>query len=79
MKLPGWRKLAPGVYEHADTTRMHLGGLIKWPNTQRRFVDSWPESAEVNKAIAICGGNRKRGMMYCAVKNNPDNQQRVSQ
>ena len=61
----GWRHLAGTVYERNDGLRVHLGGLIRFPDGQYLSGNTWPESREMHLAIRI-NGNRKRGIMAWA-------------
>lgn len=64
MKLPGWTKLSPCVFEHQDGTRIHLSGLALLPDGREVWGSRWPESKRVHHAIRRFGGNRRRGLMY---------------
>lgn len=64
---PGWKLLGSAVFEHPNGTRVHLGGLIRLPDLSFVSLNKWPEGNEGWTHIAICGGNRKRGLMAWAV------------
>lgn len=65
---PGWTEMPPApVWEHASGVRIHWSGPII------RLADGSMPSlygarrAELNRAIRINGGNRKRGIMAYAL------------
>jgi len=72
---PGWTNLHPPseesgpVWEHTSGVRIHAAGLVLLPNDEAAFwANLWPESQEIDRAIRMCGGNRKRGMMCYALE-----------
>lgn len=66
MRLPGWTRLSACVYQHEDGTRIHAAGLVFLPSGATVWGNSWPISRDMNRAIAMCGGNRRRGIMCWA-------------
>ena len=64
---PGWKRLGPAVWEHVSGTRIQVGGMVRLPSGRHVFESRWPENKGADRAIAICGGNRKRGMMVWAL------------
>ena len=63
---PGWRHVAGAVYERQDLVRIHLLGMCRLADNTWVSGSRWPESREMERAIRINGGNRKRGMMAWA-------------
>jgi hypothetical protein len=62
MKLKGkWRSLGCGVYQSSDSTRVHVGGLIRQSNGI--IINLLSLSENPFRYIEIMGGNRKRGIM----------------
>ena len=62
----GWRHVAGAVYERKDLVRIHLLGMCRLADNTWVSGSRWPESREMERAIRINGGNRKRGMMAWA-------------
>jgi hypothetical protein len=63
----GWTNLGPAVWEHTSGTRIHVGGYCRLADGRDFSECRWPESMDAARAIAVCGGNRKRGMMVWAM------------
>ena len=63
---PGWSHLGGAVYAHSNNCRIHVMGLCRLPNGYTVLGSRWPESREVDRLIAINGGNRRRGVIAWA-------------
>lgn len=64
---PGWRHLGGPVWEHRRGIRAHVGGMCGFPVDPIVDGTQWPESRRLDRCIAMCGGNRKRGVLTWAL------------
>jgi len=58
---PGWKRLDGVVWEHSTGTRIHLGGMMRFPDGTTLPAYGAKEHER------ICGWNRKRGLMVWAL------------
>jgi hypothetical protein len=63
---PGWVLVGPAVWDHSSGLRVHSGGYCIVDGEFRSGL-CWPECQHLNKCVAVCGGNRRRGVMVWAL------------
>lgn len=65
----GWVNISLGgpVWEHRSGVRIHVLGMAGFPGDPIINGRNWPRSQEVDRFVAINGGNRKRGVMAWAL------------
>lgn len=65
MKLKGkWRHLGGSVYESSKGVRIHTFGFIQLTNLE--VIDAACHLTRFSIAIKLCGGNKKRSLMWLA-------------
>ena len=67
MKLRGWKKSGPCVWDHESGVRIHTGGIIK-TGSLVVYANNWPCSKRWDEWTRIVGGSRRRGLMAMALK-----------
>ena len=72
---PGWIRCdAPTgsppspVWKHDSGVRIHVGGMILFPDGRTLWRNRWPESKRIDWAIRVHGGNVRRGLMAVAME-----------
>lgn len=66
---PGWSALySETVYLHNSGTSVHCMGMLIDALGRRVNGMEWPEAQSLERCVAICGGNRKRGVMAWAME-----------
>lgn len=61
-----WIHLGGAVWGHMNGTRIHVSGMIRYPDGT--IFSTCGYDRETHRYIRINGGNRKRGLMAFAVK-----------
>ena len=67
----GWHAPNPGeapVYTRDDGLMVHLLGLAMTPDGRRMNGMMYPRRADLDRRIAECGGNVRRGAMVWAAE-----------
>ena len=64
----GWTHVGNGCWDHVSGIRIHVHGLLRLPSGEFVWGTQWPESQSLHRAICLCGGNRKRGVMTWALE-----------
>ena len=59
----GWSHAGGAVYDHISGVRVHVFGLCRLPDGTEVRGTIWPEVHNLDRYIAMNGGNRKRGVM----------------
>jgi len=64
----GWSHIGGPVYEHDSGVRIHVSGICSFGVPHFINGRAWPESMELDRFVAINGGNRRRGVMAWALE-----------
>ena len=62
---PGWSNVGGAVWDR-DGVRIHTHGLVKFDGCEVIDMGRYPMSTVWDEFTAVCGGNRKRGLMSYA-------------
>lgn len=68
MKLAGWKHTGGAVWDHTSGIRIHVQCLLLRPDGSVVRGTCCTESRNLDRAVRVCGGNRKRGVMLWAME-----------
>lgn len=65
----GWKTyVQTGVMEHTSGLRVHIFGMAMLRSGEVVNGITWPECRNVDRCVAECSGNRRRGVMIWAMR-----------
>lgn len=70
MRRPGrgWKHIAGPIWDHVSSgLRLHVSGMCRLPCGEIVYGRMWPQSSNLDRWIAIAGGNVRRGCMMWAL------------
>ena len=65
---PGWSHAGCACFDHTSGLRVNTYGMCRLPNQRIIVGTTWPEYRKLDRAIAVNGGNRRRGVMAWAMQ-----------